>query len=113
MDLWQIFVLSQVRLCQNISYDELHHIADYDALISQIMGVESGFGYKKYKFEYQNIIDNVSLLDDETVKELNKVIVEFGHEVFKKKEAAALCLKTDSFVVESNEIGRASCRERV
>ena len=102
MDLWQIFVLSQVRLCQNISYDELHHIADYDTLIRQIMGVESGFGYEKYKFEYQNIIDNVSLLDDESVKELNQVIVEFGHEVFKKKEAAALCLKTDSFVVESN-----------
>jgi len=102
MDLWQIFVLSQVRLCQNISYDELHHIADYDTLIRQIMGVESGFGYEKYRFEYQNIIDNVSLLDDETVKELNQVIVEFGHEVFKKKEAAALCLKTDSFVVESN-----------
>jgi IS5 family transposase len=72
MDLWQIFVLSQVRLCQNISYDDLHHIANNDHLIRQ------------------------------TVMELNQVIVEFGHEVFKKKEVAALCLKTDSFVVESN-----------
>lgn len=71
-------------------------------MIRQIMGVESGFGYEKYKFGYQNIIDNVSLLDDETVRELNQVIVEFGHEVFKKKEVAALYLKTDSFVVESN-----------
>ena len=71
-------------------------------MIRQIMGVESGFGYEKYKFGYQNIIDNVSLLDDETVRELNQVIVEFGHEVFKKKEAAALCLETDSFLVESN-----------
>ena len=102
MDLWQIFVLSQVRLCQNISYDELQHIANYDSLIRQIMGIESGFGYEKYKFEYQNIIDNVSLIDDETVRELNQVIVEFGHEVFKKKEEEALRLKTDSFVVESN-----------
>jgi IS5 family transposase len=102
MDLWQIFVLSQVRLCQNISYDELHHIANYDSLIRQIMGVESGFGYEKYKFGYQNIVDNVSLLDDETVRELNQVIIEFGHEVFKKKEEEALRLKTDSFVVESN-----------
>ena len=93
MDLWQIFVLSQVRLCQNISYDELHHIADYDTLMRQIMGVESGFGYEKYKFEYQNIIDNVSLLDDETVKQLNHVIVEFGHEVFKKKRGGSLVLK--------------------
>lgn len=102
MDLWQIFVLSQVRLCQNISYDDLHHIANNDHLIRQIMGVEKGFGYERYEFEYQNIIDNVSLLDDQTVMELNQVIVEFGHEVFKKKEVAALCLKTDSFVVESN-----------
>jgi hypothetical protein len=102
MDLWQIFVLSQVRLCQDISYDDLHHIANYDSLIRQIMGVESEFNIKKQEFGYQSIIDNVGLLCDATVKELNAVIVEFGHEVFKKKEEAALCLKTDSFVVESN-----------
>jgi hypothetical protein len=102
MDLWQIFILAQVRLVQNIGYDELLDLANYHTLIRQLMGVESGFGYEKYQFEYQNIYDNVSLLDDETVRELNQVILEFGHEVFKKKEAAALCLKTDSFVVESN-----------
>ena len=102
MDLWQIFVLSQVRLCQNISYDELHDHANHHQMIRQLMGVESGFGYEKYKYKYQNIIDNVSLLDDETVRELNQVIVEFGHGVFKKKEAEALRCKTDSFVVESN-----------
>ena len=84
MDLWQIFVLSQVRLCQNISYDDLHDLANHHSLIRQIMGVESGFGYEKHQFKYQNIIDNVSLLDDETVKKLNAIIVEFGHEVFKK-----------------------------
>ena len=102
MDLWQIFVLSQVRLCQNISYDDLHHIANNDHLIRQIMGIERGFSYERNEIEYQNIVDNVSLLDDATVRELNQVIVEFGHEVFKKKEAEALRLKTDSFVVESN-----------
>jgi hypothetical protein len=93
MDLWQIFVLSQVRFCQNISYDELHHIANYDSLIRQIMGVESGFGYEKYKFKYQNIVDNVSLLDDQTVREMNHVIVEFGHEVFKKKRGGSIRLQ--------------------
>ena len=102
MDLWQIFVLSQVRLCQNISYDDLHHIANNDHLIRQVMGVERGFGYTRQEFGYQNIVDNVSLLDDQAVRELNQVIVEFGHDVFKKKEEEALRLKTDSFVVESN-----------
>jgi transposase, IS5 family len=102
MDLWQIFVLAQVRLCQNISYDELHDHANHHTLIRQIMGIESGFGYEKVKFSYRSIIDNVSLLDDQSVKEINDIIVEFGHEVFKKKESTALRLKTDSFVTESN-----------
>jgi len=102
MDLWQIFVLSQVRLCQNISYDELHDLANHHTLIRQIMGIESGFGYEKVEIGYQNILDNIGLLSNDTVKELNEVIIEFGHEVFKKKEVVALRLKTDSFVVESN-----------
>lgn len=102
MDLWQIFVLAQVRLLNNLSYEDLLHITNNDHLIRQIMGIEKGFGYERYEFEYQNIVDNVGLLDDDTVRELNQVIVEFGHEVFKKKEAEALRLKTDSFVVESN-----------
>ena len=92
MDLWQIFVLAQVRLLKDLSYDDLHHIANYDHLIRQIMGVEKGFGYERYEFEYQTVVDNVSLLDDETVRELNQVIIEFGHEVFKKKEVEALCI---------------------
>ncbi len=52
-------------------------------------------------YEYQNIFDNVSLLDESLLKEINEVIVKAGHEVFKKKENAPLCLKTDSFVVET------------
>jgi transposase, IS5 family len=102
LDLWQIFVLSQVRLCQNISYDELHFMANYNSLLRQIMGIETESSFNRQEIGYQRIIDNVSLLDDETVKELNKVIVEFGHGRFKKKDTEALQLKTDSFVVESN-----------
>lgn len=102
MNLWQVFVLAQVRLCQNISYDDLHYAANCDKLIRQLMGVENEFGYEVEKISYQRIVDNVDLLSDETVRELNAVIVEFGHEVFKKKDEEALHLKTDSFVVESN-----------
>lgn len=102
MDLWQIFVLSQVRLCRNICYEELTDLANHHTMIRQLMGIESLSGFEKQKISYQNIVDNVALLDDESVKQLNTIIVEFGHSVFKKKEEAALCLKTDSFVVESN-----------
>ena len=102
MNLWQIFVLAQTRMSLNISYDWLHHMANNDKMLRQLMGVETDYGFADYEFEYQNILDNVSLLDDQLVRELNEVIVSFGHEVFKKKETEALVLKTDSFVVESN-----------
>lgn len=88
MSLWEIFVLGQVRLCMNISYDELHYKANYDELMRGIMGVlPSDFSDGK-EYEYQNIYDNVSLLDDELLKEINDVIVKAGHDVFKKKESA-------------------------
>lgn len=102
MDLWQIFVLSQVRLCIGASYERLTHLANYDHLVRQIMGVEKEHFFERTTFEYQNIYDNVTLLDDETVQQLNQVIIAFGHDTFKKKEGAALRLKTDSYVVESN-----------
>ena len=65
MNLWQIFVLAQTRLSLNISYDRLHHMANNDKLLRQMLGIESEWGYEDNKLEYQNIIDNVTLLDDE------------------------------------------------
>lgn len=85
MSLWQIFVLSQVRLCLNASYDTIHYISNHDKFVRQIMGVERYAWLEQVQFDYQNIYDNVTLLEDQTVKELNEIIVSFGHEVFKKK----------------------------
>jgi hypothetical protein len=103
MDLWVVFVLAQLRLCLNTSYEMLHNLANNHRCLRHLMGIERDFGYERVEFEYQNIYDNVSALSDELVFELNKVILDFGHgEVFKKKENTALHLKSDSFVVESN-----------
>jgi len=103
MDLWSIFVLSQVRLCLNMGYEWIHNLANNHLSIRWLMGVETEYGYSRVEFSYQNIYDNVTLISDEMVKEINSVVLEFGHgEVFKKKGTEALHLKTDSFVVESN-----------
>lgn len=102
MSLWEMFVLAQVRLVDNTSYDDLHHKANYDAIIRGVMGVlPTDYSLGK-QYSYQNIYDNVSLVDDELLKQINMVIVEVGHEVFKKKDDTPLRLKTDSFVVETN-----------
>ncbi len=104
MTLWQIFVLGQVRLCENIGYAKLHAHANTHLTLRSLLGAGSDNGvFTRIEFEYQNIYDNVSCLSDELLRELNEVILEFGHkEVFKKKEKEALHLKSDSFVVESN-----------
>jgi len=103
MDLWCIFVLSQVRLCMNMDYGWVYNLANNHLSIRWLMGVEAEYGFKRTEFSYQNIYDNVTLLSDEMVKEINSLVLEFGHgQVFKKKETAALRLKTDSFVVENN-----------
>lgn len=102
MSLWEIFVLGQVRLCLNISYDELHYRANYDSLLRGILGVLPTHYSAGEQYEYQHIYDNVTLPDEPLLKDINDVIVEVGHQVFKKKETAALRLKTDSFVVETD-----------
>lgn len=102
MELWQIFVLAQARLCLNASYDRLHDLANNHSALRQIMGIETDPSFKKVTIGYQRIIDNLNLLDDEALKKINEIIVKMGHQVFKKKETEALQLKTDSFVVESN-----------
>ena len=103
MSLWQIFVLAQVRLCENIGYTQLHAHANNHITLRGLLGVSFDGRFEQVEFEYQNIYDNISLLSDELLQELNVVILEFGHnEIFKKKEKEALLLKSDSFVVESN-----------
>lgn len=79
MDLWCIFVLAQVRLSLNISYEMLHNLANNHRTIRQLIGVEREFGYEPVEFEYQTLYENVSMLNDEVLAELNEVIAEFGH----------------------------------
>lgn len=102
LNLWQIFVLAQCRLCLDISYDRLHHIANHDRLLRHILGIRELGTAGLTQWNYQRIYDNVTILTDDSVKALNGIIVEMGHEVFNKKGEEPLRLKTDSFVVESN-----------
>jgi len=96
MDLWCIFVLAQVRLCLNISYEMLHNLANNHRTLRQLMGIEREFGHEPFEFEYQTLYENVSMISDELVAELNHVIVEFGQgDVFKKKENTVFRSKTD------------------
>lgn len=103
MDLWQIFVMAQFRLGLNMGFDRLQHAVNNDRMIRVLLGVETtSFTSTRKTFAYQTIVDNIRLLDDEILREINQTIVAFGHDTFKKKEEEQLCLKSDSYVIESN-----------
>jgi hypothetical protein len=101
MDLWTIFVLAQARLCLNTDYDRLHYLANNDILLRQMLGVHDGI-FRGRNFELQTLKDNVQLLDEETLRKINQIIVSAGHQLVQKKRPEALRIKIDSFVTEAN-----------
>jgi len=105
MSLWEIFVLSLVRLNLNIDYDFLLDQANNHVELRGIMGVDrSDFKIGK-DYANQTLRDNVGLLDEEVLRQLNEVIVSASHGMIKKNEGVevlALSTKMDSYVVETN-----------
>lgn len=103
MDLWHILVLAVVRHALDTNWDRLHYLSNYDELLRSIMGVHATAFIEESKpeFNYQTIIDNVSLIDEELLNEVNQIVVEAGYALIKKKEEA-LRLKTDSYALETN-----------
>jgi len=100
MDLWHIIVLALVRLGLDADYDRLEDFANHHKLIRQILGVETTFG-KARVFSMQSIKDNIRLLDEETIRQINEVVVASGHRLVKKK-GEGLRIKVDTYVLETN-----------
>jgi len=106
MDLWHILVLGVVRLGLDADWDRLEHVANYDTLVRQMLGLPAtpwGAGAKV--FAHQTLRDNVALLDDQLLQKINALVAAAGREVFAKKggaPVAALALKTDSYVLETD-----------
>ena len=100
MDLWHILVLSVVRLGLDANYDRLEDFANHHKLIRQILGVETELGEGK-RYSMQSIKDNVSLLDEEIIRQINEVVVSAGHRLVKKKEEG-LRIKADTYVLETD-----------
>jgi hypothetical protein len=106
MDLWQILVLGVVRLGLDADWDRLEHIANYDTLVRQMLGVPATpWGEAAKVFGHQTLRDNVALLDDELLRQINARIAAAGREVFAKRDGAplaALEVKVDTYVLETD-----------
>jgi len=86
MDLWEILVLGVVRLGLNANYDRLDDLANNHRSLRGILGVDvaEGFGLGK-EYHLQTLKDSVSLLDEDSIKQINELVVAHGRELLKKK----------------------------
>ena len=99
MDLWQILVLAVVRLTLDLNYDRLHHVANYDSLVRQLLG-QPAFD-TTLQFKLSTLKENLALFSEELLEEINAVIARYSGQVIKKKDAE-LSIKVDSYAFESN-----------
>ena len=64
LHLWQILVLGVVRLGLDADWDRMEHIANYDALVRQMLEVPAAlWGAASKTFGHQTLRDNVARLD--------------------------------------------------
>jgi len=87
MDLWHILVLAVVRHACSTNWDTLETWANHHELVRRVMGVHATafIEDEKIEFNYQSILDNVSLLDEALLLDIDKLVVDAGHKLVKKK----------------------------
>lgn len=106
LSLWQILVLGAVRMGLNADWDRMEHLANFDALLRQMLEIPAGpWGAPARAFQHQTLRDNVARLDEATLKEINALIAAAGRQVFQLKAdapAEPLAVKVDTYVVETD-----------
>ena len=100
MDLWQILVLGVLKQGLGCDFDRLHDLTNHHETIRAFLG--HGDFDDKTRYEYQTVVDNVSLLTPELLSAVGRLVVESGHKVAKKKPGEPLRGRCDSFVVETD-----------
>ena len=106
LELWQILVLGVVRLGLDADWDRMEHLANYDSLLRQMLGVATDpWAQSPRLFNHQTLRDNVALLDEAVLREINALVAAAGRAVFQKNPTApapALEIKVDTYVLETD-----------
>jgi hypothetical protein len=98
MSLWEILVFASIRLALDADYDRLQHIANYDSLVRSLVGI-SNFGEQLKQYPLRTLKDNVSLLDQTTIEQIDKLVSNSAHHLLKVDK---LNVKIDTYVLETN-----------
>ena len=109
MDLWQILVLGVLKQGLGCDFDRLHDLTNHHQTIRAFLG--HGDFDDKTRYEYQTVVDNVSLLTPELLSAVGRLVVESGHKVAKKKLGEPLRGRCDPSRTCDTSFG-CSCRSR-
>jgi len=85
LSLWEILVLGVVRLTLDTNYDRLEHIANYDTLVRELLGIKDKFGKEKKQYSLSSLKENIRYIDESFLVKVNEIIVKAGHSLLKKK----------------------------
>jgi len=102
MDLWKILVLGVIRQACSWDYDKLHHMANNELMIRELLGHDRKEWEDRYYYELQTLKDNVSLLTPDILDKINEIVVKAGHTLLGGKKKEELHTNTDSFVVKTD-----------
>jgi IS5 family transposase len=102
MEQWKILVLGVLRLGLNADYDRLHQLANEHKTIRQMLGHTGWADGEEDLYQLQTIKDNLRLFSPELLDRINREVVSAGHQLVKKSPDAALHVRADSFVVETD-----------
>ncbi len=88
MGLWHILELAVVRHACGTNWDALETMANYNELVRRVTGVHATafIEDEKIEFNYQTILDNVSMVDEALLREINLLVLAAGHKLVKKKK---------------------------
>ena len=100
MDMWRIPVMGLLKQGLNRDYDRLHDLVNQHSDVRRFPG-HAVIG-DNYRYNYQTIKDNVSLLKPKLLEEVNQSVVESGHKSSGKESDEILRGRCGSFVVETN-----------
>ena len=100
MSLWNILVLSTLRLNCNWDYDKVHNIANEHYTVRQFLG-HTIYDFDK-KYGLQTIKDNISLITPEILERISQLVVNAGHGLLNSPTDEQLKGRCDSFVVETD-----------
>ena len=99
MELWTVLVLAVLKQGLGCDFDRLREHANTHVVLRQLLGHSE---LEPVTYSYDQVIRNVSLLDEDTLRDINELVVRHGHSLCDHDVGERLAGRCDSFVVETD-----------